>query len=266
MQSGGFWIRTFRRRKDARMERHIIPDSENRMILLETLSSIGPLSDTQLLVFVTDLSLMNYFSLHLNLSELEQQGLIEQYRHPFAMLYRITDSGRYMLESFPNIIPQSRRKLLSANVTAYRDRFRSQQLMPCSESRLPDGTTCIRLQLLEKDLLVLDMRLKTSEHLSCLEKRWQTIASEIYSLISDTLTEGFHRNRTGPVPETVSLTKSVRGEWTLYMADPPEDPTFSIIISLADEELCRHWARRWSDSCAVLREAIEALLRNSLNN
>ena len=41
------------------MERHIIPDSENRMILLETLSSIGPLSDTQLLVFVTDLSLMN---------------------------------------------------------------------------------------------------------------------------------------------------------------------------------------------------------------
>ena len=245
MQSGGFWIRTFRRRKDARMERHIIPDSENRMILLETLSSIGPLSDTQLLVFVTDLSLMNYFSLHLNLSELEQQGLIEQFRHPFAMLYRITDSGRYMLESFPNIIPQSRRKLLSANVTAYRDRFRSQQLMPCSESHLPDGTTCIRLQLLEKDLLVLDMRLKTSEHLSCLEKRWQTIASEIYSLISDTLTEGFHRNRTGPVPETVSLTKSV---------------------SLADEELCRHWARRWSDSCAVLREAIEALLRNSLNN
>ena len=62
------------------MERHIIPDSENRMILLETLSSIGPLSDTQLLVFVTDLSLMNYFSLHLNLSELEQQGLIEQRR------------------------------------------------------------------------------------------------------------------------------------------------------------------------------------------
>ena len=202
------------------MERHIIPDSENRMILLETLSSIGPLSDTQLLVFVTDLSLMNYFSLHLNLSELEQQGLIEQFRHPFAMLYRITDSGRYMLESFPNIIPQSRRKLLSANVTAYRDRFRSQQLMPCSESHLPDGTTCIRLQLLEKDLLVLDMRLKTSEHLSCLEKRWQTIASEIYSLISDTLTEGFHRNRTGPVPETVSLTKSVRGEWKVGIKDP----------------------------------------------
>ena len=248
------------------MERHVIPDPENRMILLKTLSSIGPLSDTQLLIFVTDLSLMNYFSLHLNLSELEQQGLIEQFRHPFAMLYRITSSGRYMIENFSKIIPQSRQKLLEKNFASYRDMFRSQQLMPVSESLLPDGTTCIRLQLLEKDLLVLDMHIKVNHHLSCLETRWQNTAAEIYRPISDTLTEGFLGNdEKASFPETVSLTKSVRGEWTLYMADPPDDPDFSIIISLADEALCRHWARRWADTCSALREAVVSLLHHALD-
>lgn len=245
------------------MERHLIPDSENRLILLRILSSIGPLSDTQLLVFVTDLSLMNYFTLHLNLSELEQQGLIEQFHHPYAMLFRITESGRYTMENFSKIIPQSRQKLLEKHAASYRDLFRSQQLMPVSESQLPDGSNCIRLRLLEKDLLVLDMQMKVDRHLSCLETRWQNTAPEIYRLISDTLTEGYQEDEKPlPIPETVSLAKSVGGEWTLYMADPPEDPTFSIIISLADEALCRHWARRWPDVCSALRASIEHLLRD----
>ena len=249
------------------MKRHLIPDAENRLILLKTLSAIGPLSDSQLLVLFTDLSLMNYFSLHLNLSELEQQGQIEQFRHPYGMLYRITDAGKYMLENFSRILPQSRQRLLEDHFAAYRDIFRSQQLMPVSESVLPDGLHCIHLQLLEKDLLVLDMHIQLSEHLSCLETRWHNTASEIYSLIADTLTEGFSEKvHESEIPDSVSLTKSVRGEWTLYMADPPDDPSFSLIISLADENLCRHKARRWSSSCLTLKVAIEALLRHALNN
>ncbi|MBR1683804.1 MAG: DUF4364 family protein [Clostridia bacterium] len=249
------------------MERQIT-DTENRLVLLESLSLLGPVSDTQLLFFLTDLNLMNYFALHLNLSELCVQGQVESYRHPYGELYRITETGRYTLEQFTPIIPMSKRTSMRERAKEYKVRFRNEQLMPAGETTLPGGALCVRLQLLEKELLLLDIHLKVARHYTCLEERWHGSASLIYAFISETLAKGFRPEQTADdlsvLPPGTSLTHAEGEEWTLYLSDRPEDPTFTLILSIADRQLAQHYAHTWPDMKEMLHEAVEALLSNGL--
>ena len=139
---------------------HLFPDTESRLALLYAVEHLGALSDQQLLVFFTDLSLMNYFSLQLNLAELLKKECLALINHPFGSLYRITSQGQYTLREFQHLIGHGVLRTMDAQMDAYRTRFRAEQHAPASESTLPDGTLTIRLQLLENDLLILDIRLR----------------------------------------------------------------------------------------------------------
>ena len=247
------------------MQRHVIPDAEYRLILLMMISRIGAMSSGQMLIFVTDLDLMNYFGLQLNLIALVEQGQVELVHHPFGDLYELTDKGRYALEHFSRTIPISRRHLIDQKAPEYKTIFRSEQLMPAFFKTLPDGSTWIRLQLLERDLVLMDLAMQCEKCPTYLETRWTHSATEIYQVITETLTEGYVPDAQIPdIPSSTSITRSVRGEWTLYMPDPPDEPSFYIIVSLADEALCRHWAHHWPAVCQGLRTVIWALLDNAV--
>lgn len=64
------------------MRRRAIPDSENRLLILYAMERLGPAADSQLLQFMVDCELMNYFSLQLGLSQMEDQGNIRRVNHP----------------------------------------------------------------------------------------------------------------------------------------------------------------------------------------
>ena len=46
------------------MQRKIIPDAENRLLILYALKTVGAMTDQQLLIVMTDTDLMNYITLH----------------------------------------------------------------------------------------------------------------------------------------------------------------------------------------------------------
>ncbi len=246
------------------MERQI-PDSENRLVLLHALALLGQASDDQLLIYVTDLGLMNYFSLQLNLSELLSDGYVAVRRHPYGLLYRITPSGRYTLEQFSRILPMSSRSRITETAPAYKSRFRNEQQMPAKESALPDGSLCLCLQLLEKEAILLDMHMLVDHHLSCLSERWARSAPEIYGLITSVLSENYVEDRVQNLSsEDAVLTKTGRNDWTLYLSDQHDNPAFTLILSLSDEKLALHWGKTWENNKESLHAGILALLEHGI--
>ena len=56
------------------MQRKIIPDAENRLLILYALKTVGAMTDQQLLIVMTDTDLMNYITLQLTIADLESEG------------------------------------------------------------------------------------------------------------------------------------------------------------------------------------------------
>ena len=130
------------------MKARIIPDSENRLLTLYAMERLGPVTDMQLLEFMVEKDLMNYFTLQLGLSEMEERGCVRRTEHPLDPLLRITSAGRAVVTEFLPKLPQSRRALVDAAAPEYRARFRLQQQTPAESTCLPDGRLCLRLRLL----------------------------------------------------------------------------------------------------------------------
>ncbi len=60
------------------MQRKIIPDAENRLLILYALKTVGAMTDQQLLIVMTDTDLMNYITLQLTIADLESEGMLEK--------------------------------------------------------------------------------------------------------------------------------------------------------------------------------------------
>ena len=52
------------------MERKYIPEPESKLTILYALRGLGPVTDTELLQFLVELDLMNYFTMQLNLCDM----------------------------------------------------------------------------------------------------------------------------------------------------------------------------------------------------
>ena len=60
------------------MQRKIIPDAENRLLILYALKTVGAMTDQQLLIVMTDTDLMNYITLQLTIADLESEGKLRR--------------------------------------------------------------------------------------------------------------------------------------------------------------------------------------------
>ena len=61
------------------MQRKIIPDAENRLLILYALKTVGAMTDQQLLIVMTDTDLMNYITLQLTIADLESEGKLRRH-------------------------------------------------------------------------------------------------------------------------------------------------------------------------------------------
>ena len=81
------------------MQRKIIPDAENRLLILYALKTVGAMTDQQLLIVMTDTDLMNYITLQLTIADLESEGKLRRQGDTSGGTLELTDAGRYLLNS-----------------------------------------------------------------------------------------------------------------------------------------------------------------------
>ena len=249
------------------MERKYIPETENRLVILYTLRRLGPVTAMQLLQAMAEGDLMNYITMQLALSEMEQQGQISMRAHPLGHLIELTGEGDYILDSFVRRIPASRRSMIDACAEEWRKRFRTEQMAPAESFTLPDGRMCIHLRLLDQAATLMDLMLylPTEQTFTLLPERWRSCVQVIYSTVLEQLTADYDPAR--PMPE-LTMKDAVRqcgpSDWLLTLTDDPLTPGLDLLMSLPDEHLARCSALRWPQVCGPVRTFVLETLKDSL--
>lgn len=245
------------------MDRKIIPETEYRLLILYALTRLGPCTAAQLLQFVVEYDLMNYFTLQLAICEMEEQGLLEQKPHPLGGLLTLTEQGAYTLQVFEHRIPGSTRREIDAQAHEWHARFRLEQEAP-AEAVTVTGGKCLHLQLLDGASVLLDVLLRVAADDPAtvfLARRWQLACREIYQLVTETLSEGLSAQ--APVPELpadVNL-RPVGSDWMLGLGCADGS---AMTLSLPDELMAHWYAARWPAHGEQLMERILRQLRLSL--
>ena len=249
------------------MERKVIPDAENRLLILYALDRLGPVTDGQLLEFMMDQSLMNYFTLQPALVEMEQQGQLVRQLHPIGTLVSLSENGRYSLQSFASRIPQSRRETVDQAAEQWRSVFRLQQQTPAERSRMDDGRECLHLRMLESDCLLLDVTLvlPDSMRLDCLSERWARSAAVFYRDLTLLLLTDAEPVRT-ELPEQARLERTEPETWLLSLYDADDASPMTLLLLLRDENLARSAAQRFADNAEALKNGLLRALTDAKTN
>lgn len=247
------------------MERKHIPESENKLTILYALRRLQPATAMQLLQFLVENDLMNYFTMQLSLSDMQEQGQLATTAHPLGDLLSLTHEGEYAIEAFAHRIPVSRRQLMDAQAPRWREQFRTEQLTPADSFTLRDGRFCLRLRLLEGSASLLDILITLPKDTppTFLEKRWRSAAQAVYNAVTLTLSQHFTPSD-APLPPTAALEQSGQQEWLLSLVDDADRPTLTLLLPMADEALAQHCARRWPQECETLRQRILQELQDGL--
>lgn len=249
------------------MERKIIPETENRLIILYTLRRLGPVTAMQLLQAMAEADLMNYITMQLALSDMESQGQITQRAHPLGNLIELTGEGDFILRSFEKRIPASRRAIIDDRTEDWRDRFQTEQMAPAESFTLPDGRTVIHLRLLDKAATLMDLMLylPAGKGFTLLPERWRSCVQMTYSTVLAHLTADYDHSL--PMP-SAAQTEAVRQcgmeEWLLTLTDDPAAPSIDLMMSLPDEHLARCSALRWPLVSLDIRQTLLDMLADAL--
>lgn len=249
------------------MQRKIIPDSENRLLILYALKVVGAMTDQQLLIVMTDTDLMNYITLQLTLSDLEAEGKLRRQGDAAGGTLSLTDAGRYLLDSFELHIPTSRRALIDGGAAQWRERFAAEQMAAAEVFDLPDGAKGLHLRIVDRRNVLLDvtLTLPTGKRITCLQQRWQLCMNQVYLLLLSTLGSGNTASGAAKptLPAGCSVFQASTTEWLTTACDDPTHPTATLMISLPSEQMAYECASSFPALSAVVRDAILALLEGA---
>lgn len=249
------------------MERKHIPETENRLLILYTLRSLGPVTAMQLLQAMAEGDLMNYITMQLALSDMESQGQITQQAHPLGNLIEITGEGDFILRSFEKRIPASRRAVIDERAEGWKERFLTEQMAPAESISLPDGRSVIHLRLLDKAATLMDLLLylPAGKSYTLLPQRWQSSVQVTYSTVLAHLTADYSPETPMPdVRETESVRQCGLDDWLLTLTDDPAAPSIDLMMSLPDEHLARCAALRWPLVAGDVRQFVLQMLDDAL--
>ncbi len=250
------------------MERKHIPETENRLIILYTLRRLGPVTGMQLLQAMAESDLMNYITMQLALSEMEQQGQITMRAHPLGNLIEMTGEGDYILDSFERRIPASRRAAIDGCAAEWKTRFQTEQMAPAESFTLQDGRMCIHLRLLDEAATLMDLMLYLpgGQQMTLLPERWRACVQITYSTVLAHLTAMYDPSLPMPAPtEGDAVRQCGVSEWLLTLTDDRTTPTIDLMMALPDEHLARCCAVQWPDVCAQIRQFVLDALDQSVS-
>ena len=162
------------------------PDSmQLRMLLLHTLDKLGPSTNMQLIAFMVENDLMNYFDLQDTLYRLQDNGQIT--RSPLAndFLVSLTEAGQQALRLFIGRTMDSQLSRVESAAQQYRARFqRERQLAARIEH---DGGeeyhAVLEINEMQRPMLRIDISLPTSDLAQRYKDNWPQKAQAIYDAI-----------------------------------------------------------------------------------
>lgn len=168
-----------------------IPEQDMRLIVLYSLQKLGPCTELQLLQFLFDNDVMNYFDMMFSLGTLCEQGLAGRTRFRAGFRYQTTPAGDETLRLFSNRVPASLQKKIEAEAAQWKRKFKKEDTLHTYVAQLPRGEFELNMTLSEQemDLLRLTLSLPTSDMANALAARWPDKAGKVYEAIIRILTE-----------------------------------------------------------------------------
>ena len=246
------------------MERKTIPESEQRLTILYTLRVLEAVTEGQLLQFMVELDLMNYFTLQPALIEMEERGQLRRRSHPCGSLLCLSEAGAHTLAEFEQRIPASKRSLIDDRGSVWLRRFRLEQQTPAEAVHLPDGRDCLRLRLLEGDSSLLDimLTLPEGEKIRCLAEKWHRSAERVLQAVVAALM--MEPVAADTLPEDTALQPVGDADWLLTLNGGTAEEPMVLLMPLKDEPLARAAAVHWQTQAEPLRQLILQALREEI--
>ncbi len=167
------------------------PENEQKLMVLYSLARLGPCTELQLLRFLFEHDLLNYFEMMFALNDLCDRGQAARTKKNAGFLYQITEAGREALALFGGRVPMSLKTLLDETEAEWTNRFRQETQCRQQIVQTDRGEYELNLKVVEQDMdmLRLSLSLPTRDLADRLAKRWPEKAGEIYDTVIRILTE-----------------------------------------------------------------------------
>ncbi len=165
--------------------RRRLDEVESKVLTLHALHLLGECRNLQLISFMVETDVMNYFDLQSALVDLRGSGQVSRTRQAADDLYRITDSGREALKLFLHRAAPSAVDRIAGAAPAFRERFMRERELSAYVFHGEGNEYHVSLQVSEGEmtLMSLDMSLPTAELAAGFRDRWQKSAQRIYDFI-----------------------------------------------------------------------------------
>lgn len=167
------------------------PDDEQRLKVLYCLDYLGPCTELQLLQFLFEQDLMNYFDMMFALNDLCAGGQAVRTQKKAGHLYEVTDAGKESLSLFGNRVPASLKCLMQETGEKWKARFLQEDQYPVSIRQTKRGECELALSVVEQgmDMLNISFTLPSREMAEQLGEKWTKKAGLIYETLFRLLSE-----------------------------------------------------------------------------
>ena len=188
------FVRTIPERGEERMayipERRMT-ETELCLLSLYTLVGLGPCTDLNLLEFMTDYDLMNYFDLMMSLTDLCKKGHAVRVRQEAGWRYEATPAGRELLDMFRGRVPQSRLDIVDEHSSEWREKLRRERAATAEVARVERGEYEVTLTLNDQEtrLIRVTITLPTEDLARRMAAHWGGQAGAVYGEIVSLLRE-----------------------------------------------------------------------------
>jgi len=167
------------------------PDNEQKLMVLACIERLGPCTEMQLLQFLFEHDLMNYFEMMFALNDLCDGGQAARVKVNGETRCEVTEAGREALGLFGGRVPRSLMELLEKEGVRWRQRFEQEAQSSHSLEKTERGDYRLNLTLKEneEELMHLGLTLPTRELARQVAEKWPGRAGKIYAEIIRLLSE-----------------------------------------------------------------------------
>lgn len=173
----------------ADLPQHRLGDIERKVLALHSLKWLGGCGNLQLIAFMTENDIMNYFDLQTALFDLRDAGQVSRTPQQADDIYEITPAGEEALALFGARAPQSLMDAVAAQAPLYKERFNRQRERSARIVHDGGNEYHVSLQINEQKmpLISIDLSLPTAELAARFRDRWEGEAQAIYDFIIERL-------------------------------------------------------------------------------
>ena len=166
-------------------------DDDQRLMVLYSLNALGPCTELQLLQFLFEHDLMNYFDMMFALTDLCAGGQALRTHQRIGHRYEVTDAGKEALTLFGSRVPMSLKTLLTETGESWKKRFEEEGQYQQEVRHTARGEYELTLTVTEQDMDMMRLTLSLPGRELCnqLAQRWPARAGEIYETVIRMLTE-----------------------------------------------------------------------------